>query len=51
MAFDDKIRHQHRDNEVGLPHSVNRDELVTPEYVEGTPDEAKLVRKIDLRLM
>ncbi|KPI39180.1 putative transporter [Cyphellophora attinorum] len=51
MALDDKIRHQHHDDEVGLPHSVNRDELVTPEYVEGTPDEAKLVRKIDLRLM
>ncbi|KAH0841371.1 putative transporter [Fonsecaea pedrosoi] len=51
MSLDDKVDIQHYDQELALqdsPKIIESDDL---EYVEGTPEEKKLLRKIDLRLI
>ncbi|OAL31306.1 hypothetical protein AYO20_08216 [Fonsecaea nubica] len=49
MSLDDKVDIQHYDQELALQDSPNEaDDL---EYVEGTPEEKKLLRKIDVRLI
>lgn len=52
MALDDKAGYMHHDHELALAaEKVNGIDPILPEYVEGTPEERALVRKIDFRLI
>ncbi|OAG40889.1 hypothetical protein AYO21_04966 [Fonsecaea monophora] len=51
MSLDDKVDIQHYDQELALQDSPKIIEADDLEYVEGTPEEKKLLRKIDLRLI
>jgi hypothetical protein len=50
MSSDDKAGIQHLDHELALHHDPKAIEAL-PDYVEGTPEETKLVRKIDWHLI
>ena len=51
MSLDDKVGIEHRDQESVLHADPRILEAAIPEYVEGTPEEKRLVRKIDLHLL
>lgn len=51
MALDDKATIKHYDHELGLHSEANHTEVADTEYVEGTPQEKELVRKIDYHLI
>lgn len=51
MATDDKLGVQHYDQELPLHDNPKVLEAALLEYVEGTPEEKKLVRKIDYHLI
>ncbi|KIW77637.1 hypothetical protein Z517_07469 [Fonsecaea pedrosoi CBS 271.37] len=51
MSLDDKVDIQHYDQELAFQDSPKIIEADDLEYVEGTPEEKKLLRKIDLRLI
>ncbi|KIW95035.1 uncharacterized protein Z519_03616 [Cladophialophora bantiana CBS 173.52] len=51
MSLDDKVGIQHYDQELALHDDPKIVEAGSREYVEGTPEEIKLVRKIDLHLL
>lgn len=51
MSLDDKASIQHYDKELALHDDPKIIEAAIPEYVEGTAEEKRLVRKIDLHLI
>lgn len=51
MSIHSKGEYQHSDREVHLHDYPKAVEATTPEYVEGTAEEKKLVRKIDMHLI
>ncbi|KAL6247440.1 hypothetical protein RBB50_005786 [Rhinocladiella similis] len=51
MSLDQKLDVQHCDQELALHSDAKVVESATPGYVEGTPEEKKLVRKIDMHLI
>ncbi|KAJ9610626.1 hypothetical protein H2200_005403 [Cladophialophora chaetospira] len=51
MSLDDKAAIQHYDHELGLRNDPKPVESAIPEYVEGTPEEKTLVRKIDSHIL
>ncbi|OQV04998.1 hypothetical protein CLAIMM_09802 [Cladophialophora immunda] len=51
MSLNDKVSIQHYDQELALHGDPKIVETASQEYVEGTPEEKKLVRKIDLHLI
>lgn len=51
MSLDDKAVLQHHDHELGLYDEAKPVDAAGAEYVEGTPEEKKLVKKIDYHLI
>lgn len=51
MLVDDKAVVQHHDDELGLDGKAQHIDSADAEYVEGTPEEKKLVKKIDYHLI
>lgn len=51
MSLDDKVGIEHCDQELALHDDPQNLKAAIPEYVEGTPEEKTLVRKIDLHLI
>lgn len=51
MTLEDKAAMQHCDHELGIHDDAKNVDVAGAEYVEGLPQERKLVRKIDLHLI